>query len=144
MVFITIIESLLLLYFGYVVAYTFIFSKVPSLTEAPTTYSRFAVFILPSYKEDAVILPVARKALQQTYPQYLYSIIVIADSLQPATLRQLPIEVIEVTFDVSTKVKSLIAALRQQVKIPLIFVRMFLLLFKLKGANKEVHPYTAL
>lgn len=100
MVFITIIESLLLLYFGYVVAYTFIFSiadlfyKVPSLTEAPTTYSRFAV-VIPSYKkEDVVILSVARKALQQTYPQDL-------------------------------------------VKIPRIFVRMFLLLFKLKALTRN-------
>lgn len=51
MVFITIIESLLPLYFGYVVAYTFIFSiaglfyKVLPLTEAPTTFARFAVSI---------------------------------------------------------------------------------------------------
>lgn len=98
MVFITIIESLLLLYFGYVVAYTFIFSNaglfyIPSLTEAPTTYLRFAVFI-PSYKEDAVILSVARKALHQTDP-------------------------------------------RDLVKIPRIFVRMFLPLFKLKALTRN-------
>jgi cellulose synthase/poly-beta-1,6-N-acetylglucosamine synthase-like glycosyltransferase len=118
-VFITIIESLLLLYFGYVVAYTFIFSvaglfyKVPSL-KTSTRLSKFAVFI-PSYKEDSVIVSVAEKALQQRYPKELYSVIVIADSLQPATvqkLRQLPLRLLEVKFDVSTKVKSLIAALQ--------------------------------
>lgn len=120
MVFITIIESLLLLYFGYVAAYTFIFAvaglfyKIPS-SKSSTGFSKFAVFI-PSYREDAVILAVAEKALQQTYPKDSYTVIVIADSLQPATLqklRQLPLKVLDVKFDVSTKVKSLIAALQQ-------------------------------
>jgi len=118
-VFITILESLLLLYFGYVVAYTFIFSvaglfyKNPTFTSA-NKYLRFAVFI-PSYKEDSVILSVAEKAIQQNYPQDFYKVIVIADGLQPATiqkLKQFPIEVVEVKFEVSTKVKSLIEALK--------------------------------
>ncbi|HYG18961.1 MAG TPA: glycosyltransferase family 2 protein [Ohtaekwangia sp.] len=118
MVFITIIESLLLLYFGYVVAYTFVFSVAGLFYRSPSKssvkYSRFAVFI-PSYKEDSVILSVAEKALLQAYPKDRYTVIVIADSLQPATLeklRKLPIEVVEVKFETSTKVKSLVEALR--------------------------------
>ena len=118
MVFITILESLLLLYFGYVVAYTFVFSVAGLFYRSPSRtsvkYSRFAVFI-PSYKEDSVILSVAEKALLQTYPKDRYTVIVIADSLQPATLeklRKLPIEVVEVKFETSTKVKSLVEALR--------------------------------
>jgi cellulose synthase/poly-beta-1,6-N-acetylglucosamine synthase-like glycosyltransferase len=117
-VFITILESLLLLYFGYVVAYTFVFSVAGLFYRSPSRtsvkYSRFAVFI-PSYKEDSVILSVAEKALLQTYPKDRYTVIVIADSLQPATLeklRKLPIEVVEVKFETSTKVKSLVEALR--------------------------------
>jgi cellulose synthase/poly-beta-1,6-N-acetylglucosamine synthase-like glycosyltransferase len=120
-IFITIIESLLLLYFGYVVAYTFVFSvaglfyKVHS-KNASSKQLKFAVFI-PSYKEDSVILSVAEKALQQDYPSDLYKVIVIADSLQPETvqkLRSFPIEVEEVKFEVSTKVKSLIEALKNR------------------------------
>jgi cellulose synthase/poly-beta-1,6-N-acetylglucosamine synthase-like glycosyltransferase len=120
-IFITIIESLLLVYFGYVVAYTFVFSvaglfyKVHS-KNTPSRQSRFAVFI-PSYKEDSVILTVAEKALLQDYPKESYKVIVIADSLQPETiqkLRQFPIEVVEVKFEVSTKVKSLIEALKNR------------------------------
>lgn len=121
MIFLTIIESLLVLYFGYVVAYTFVFSlaglfyKVPS-TSSTSKLSRFAVFI-PSYKDDSVIVSVAEKALRQDYPKELYRVIVIADSLLPETLqklRQLPIEVEEVKFETSTKVKSLIEALKKR------------------------------
>lgn len=121
MVFITILESLLLLYFLYVVAYTFIFSvagifyKEPSATKS-AKFLKFVVFI-PSYKDDSVIVGVAEKALQQDYPKEHYKVVVIADSLLPETiqkLRQLPIEVEEVKFEVSTKVKSLIEALKKR------------------------------
>jgi cellulose synthase/poly-beta-1,6-N-acetylglucosamine synthase-like glycosyltransferase len=74
------------------------------------------VFI-PSYKDDSVIVSVAEKALQQDYPQDLYRVIVIADSLLPETLlklNQLPIEVEVVKFETSTKVKSLIEALKKR------------------------------
>lgn len=112
-----IIELVLWLYFLYVVSYTFVFSvaglfyrvrRVPA-----TPASRFAVFI-PAYKEDAVILDVAQQALNQDYPPNLYRVVIIADSLQQstiATLRALPIEVIEVSFESSTKVKSLAYAI---------------------------------
>jgi cellulose synthase/poly-beta-1,6-N-acetylglucosamine synthase-like glycosyltransferase len=112
------VELLLLLYFGYVVSYTLIFSVAglfyktpPAQPSAPTR--KFRVLI-PSYKEDSVILDVAKRALNQTYPATHYKVTVIADSLQPATLqalRQLPIEVVEVHFESSTKVKSLNTAL---------------------------------
>ncbi|HEY9049610.1 MAG TPA: glycosyltransferase, partial [Ohtaekwangia sp.] len=72
--------------------------------------------LIPSYKEDAVILEVARQALNQTYPAQHYDVVVIADSLQSATLellRKLPIKVVEVHFESSTKVKSLNMALSQ-------------------------------
>lgn len=80
---------------------------------------RFVVF-LPAYKEDAVIVQSAQNILAQRYPSHLFRVVVIADSLQAdtlAALRQLPLEVVEVSFEVSTKSKALHAAfsrLRQQ------------------------------
>ncbi len=70
---------------------------------------KFAVF-LPAYKEDSVILNSAAKALEQQYPEELFDVIVIADSMQPSTLvtlRAMPLKVVEVTFDVSSKARAL-------------------------------------
>lgn len=114
-----IVEALVLLYFVYVVSYTFIFSSAGLFYSNPVAtgkdHNRFAVFI-PAYKEDSVIVGVAQKALTQSYPREFYDVIIIADSLQPETilrLRELPIKVVEVKFESSTKVKSLTEALRQ-------------------------------
>lgn len=109
-----IFESLILLYFVYVVLYTTVFSIGGFFYKEPhkqtlQSYSRFCVLI-PCYKEDSVILEVAKKALDQSYSQEHYTVVVIADSLQASTLvklRELPIQVVEVKFDSSTKVKSL-------------------------------------
>ena len=107
-------EIVLLIYFGFVSSYAFIlgiaglFFRKPSPPPA-AAFRKFAVLI-PSYKEDAVIVSVAQQALQQSYPPENYDVVVIADSLQPQTvvaLKQLPIRVVEVVFDKSTKVKSL-------------------------------------
>ena len=71
-------------------------------------YRRIAV-LMPAYKEDEVILQTAKQALFQQYPSNLYSVYVIADSLKKetiATLKKLPLTVVEVSFDVSTKSKS--------------------------------------
>lgn len=70
---------------------------------------RIAIFI-PAYKEDGVIVSVARKALEQDYPQEHFTVAVIADSLQEETLaklRELPIETVVVSFEKSTKSKAL-------------------------------------
>jgi len=118
------VELLLLVYFGYVVSYTLIFSvaglfyKTPAFGKASAGkpsegYNKFLVLI-PSYKEDSVILDSAKRALEQTYPATHYKVAVVADSLQSTTLlalRQLPIDVVEVHFESSTKVKSLNTAL---------------------------------
>ena len=75
------------------------------------------VVFLPSYREDSVILESAARALEQSYPATHYDVVVIADSLQPATLeklRKLPLRVVEVVFEKSTKAKALNAALSQQ------------------------------
>jgi cellulose synthase/poly-beta-1,6-N-acetylglucosamine synthase-like glycosyltransferase len=113
------LELIVWLYFFYVTAYTFLFSTFAFLYRNPKGVSakkgKFAVFI-PSYNEDAVIVGVASHALKQTYPSSQYRVFVIADSLQPQTvqaLQGLPITVIPVVFEQSTKVKSIVYAIGQ-------------------------------
>ncbi|HTH57937.1 MAG TPA: glycosyltransferase, partial [Cyclobacteriaceae bacterium] len=114
-----IIESIVFFYFVYSVAYTAFFSIssffyiVPSIRVVRPylrhSHQRFCLFI-PAYKEDAVIVETAHHAVHQSYPRELFDVVVIADQLQPHTLsmlRQLPIQVAEVEFQQSTKVKSL-------------------------------------
>lgn len=85
---------------------------------AKTTQSKLhkiALFI-PAYKEDNVIVEVAKNALKQEYPPSFYDVIIIADSLKKNTLDQLkhlPIHVVEVAFKKSTKSKALNAAMKQ-------------------------------
>lgn len=83
------------------------------VSSTPIEEASIAVFI-PAYKEDAVIVDVAQKALGQNYKNY--KVVVIADSLQAETLEQLralPIQVVEVFFEQSTKVKALNHAMAQ-------------------------------
>jgi len=71
--------------------------------------NRFIVLI-PGYKEDLVIVDVAAQALSQDYPKEFFDVAVIADSFQPETisrLNQLPIKVIEVVFEKSSKSRAL-------------------------------------
>ena len=73
---------------------------------------RIAILV-PAYKEDRVILFTAANLLTINYPRGLFDIYIIADSFEPGTLLELaklPIHVLEVSFDNSTKVKSLNAA----------------------------------
>ncbi|MBK8881874.1 MAG: glycosyltransferase [Bacteroidales bacterium] len=72
--------------------------------------------LIPGYKEDAVICDVAKQSLSQNYPPELYDVIIIADSFLPETLlrlRELPVTLIEVHFDKSTKSKALNKAMEQ-------------------------------
>ncbi|MDR1156604.1 MAG: glycosyltransferase family 2 protein [Bacteroidales bacterium] len=72
-------------------------------------YKRIIVLI-PGYKEDSVIIDVAIDALKQEYPQDQYDVAVIADSFKESTitkLKELPIRLIEVSFENSTKAKAL-------------------------------------
>ena len=77
---------------------------------APDVFKRRVAVLVPAYKEDGIILSTARNLLQQDYPADRYHVFIIADSFQPETvaeLRQLPLTVMEVAFDKSTKTKSL-------------------------------------
>lgn len=120
--FIQLTATILLAYTGLVVLYLLFFALAGRLRQHKhniDSYSpsnkRIAV-LLPAYREDAVILESARQALRQTYPTAMYDVVVIADSLRAdtlQTLRNLPIRVIEVVFEKSTKAKALNTALQQ-------------------------------
>ncbi len=115
---IIVLLSPVLIYFAYAVGAQLLLAiaghwRRPPVLRQPAGFKRFAVLI-PAYREDAVIVNVARQALRQQYPSNLYEVVVIADSLQASTLhalRRMPIRVIEVGFEKSTKSKALRRAL---------------------------------
>ena len=119
-IFLQVVETVFTAYFIYVAGYNFVLSVAGLFyrgrNAAKAEYiSTLAVFI-PAYKEDNVIVGVAKKALMQDYPAGRFRVVVIADSLRDDTLaklRALPIDVVEVSFDQSTKVKALNVALEQ-------------------------------
>ncbi|MEQ9415109.1 MAG: glycosyltransferase family 2 protein [Cyclobacteriaceae bacterium] len=116
------IEILVFTYFLWVVLYNLFLSiaalfyrnpKFLKTVTSPQPLNRIAVFI-PSYKEDSVIVNVAKHALKQDYPKSKYDVIVIADSLKESTIKELNelnITLHVVQFEKSTKVKSLNSAL---------------------------------
>lgn len=120
MIILLIIQILLVSYLGFSSIYIFIFSfaSLFPIRKRKTINSemrKYAVMI-PGYKEDQVIIEVAEDALKQDYPKEKYDVIVIADSFQEETLKRLkklPIQVIEVSFELSTKSKALNVAMAQ-------------------------------
>lgn len=110
------IEYILFIYLALSAIYIFIFAfagklyslKKPNL-QKQKKQSKFAVLI-PGYKEDNVICEVAEQALKQDYPKELFDIVIIADSFLPETLtklKKMPIILVEVVFEKSTKSKAL-------------------------------------
>lgn len=120
MILFRIISILLFLYIGFNVLYVLIFS-IAGLTRKQPKYSAVVhkkkfVILIPSYREDQIILETARQVIAQDYPKSLFDVVVIADQLQQQTLSllsQLPIRLIKVSFEKSTKAKSLKYALQQ-------------------------------
>jgi cellulose synthase/poly-beta-1,6-N-acetylglucosamine synthase-like glycosyltransferase len=109
-----IIEFILLSYFGYVSLYSFILSFAglfyKGIKAPEATMLRKIAVLIPAYKEDQVIPGVAAEALEQNYPSDFFDVVVIADSLKDSTLQKLkalPVKVVEVSFEKSTKVKAL-------------------------------------
>ena len=122
MLIVTLLAAILFGYTTLVVVYLLFFAvagrlrKVEGLVPLATDTHRRIAVLIPAYKEDAVILESAQHGLNQEYPSSLYDLVVIADSLRTetiVTLRKLPIQVIEVSFDKSTKAKALNVALEQ-------------------------------
>lgn len=111
---INILEILVLIYFGFAAIYILIFSFAGIFPrknrQRPNPKHRKFAVLIPGYKEDSVIVEVAEDALKQDYPKEKFDVVVIADSFKTETiekLKQLPIKVIEVVFEQSTKSKAL-------------------------------------
>ncbi|UII77097.1 glycosyltransferase family 2 protein [Flagellimonas sp. HMM57] len=113
------LEILLFGYFGFASVYIFIFSlaglfKRKKQDKSSNEQRRFAVLI-PGYKEDNVIVEVAKKALEQSYSKDFFEVIIIADSFHKSTLEaleKLPVTIVEVSFEKSTKSKALNRAMK--------------------------------
>ena len=95
---------------GLPVLYLFVFalfSTRKSMDDYPQAKRRRKfVTLIPAYKSDAVIVRTAQAALRQEYPAQLHEVVVIADRLKPQTLaelRTLPIRVLEVSFENSSR-----------------------------------------
>ena len=70
--------------------------------------------LIPGYREDEVIVEVAKDALNQAYGTENYDVVIIADGFKEETLKklkQLDVIVIKVDLAVSTKSRALNAAL---------------------------------
>jgi cellulose synthase/poly-beta-1,6-N-acetylglucosamine synthase-like glycosyltransferase len=120
MIIVHLLTFLLFIYLLVTIPYLFIlavagrFGKLKTYSTHPRK-ARIAV-IIPSYKEDNVIVDTATRALQQDYPSEKYTVTVIADQLGPETIRQLksmPLNLVEVRWEKSMKAKSLNAAFSQ-------------------------------
>nr|WP_129733748.1 glycosyltransferase [Parabacteroides goldsteinii] len=76
---------------------------------------RIAILI-PAYKEDRVIMECVASCMNQNYPTDKYDIVVISDRMKEGTdqiLSSLPIELVNVHFENSTKAKALNFAMDQ-------------------------------
>ena len=115
-----IIQTVLLVLLSLATAYILVFALAGLFYKekpygTPGRFRKVAVLI-PGYKEDAVIVEVATAALKQQYPQGLFDVVIIADSFQPYTiekLKSIPVKLIEVSFEKSTKSKALNKAMEQ-------------------------------
>lgn len=115
----TIIEWILFAYLAGCVLYNLVLSvagriarkrKIPH--EGTDQFCRIAILI-PAYKEDSIILSTVKSYNRLRYPATQFEVVVIADSLQKETVARLAstgARVLPVSFDKSTKAKSLNAA----------------------------------
>ncbi len=114
------IEIILMIYMGGTALYLLFFA-IASLfpikqKKADHIETLRFVVLIPCYREDEVILEVARDALEQRYPADKFDVVIVADAFEEATihaLKKLPLQVMGVRFEVSTKTRATNYALRQ-------------------------------
>ena len=110
----TSIEYLIFFILSVNILYLLVFSmasRYPSKS-SKTSASVFKriVILIPAYKEDQVIMECVNSCLTQDYPHQKYDIIVISDQMKDTTislLKTLPLKLINVFFQNSTKTKAL-------------------------------------
>lgn len=99
--------------FIFAVASKFYKSNIFNATYLPL--KKIAVLV-PAYKEDQIIISTAQNLLSQDYPSQLFDVYIIADSFKNTTIDQLtmlPVNVVKVAFENSSKTKSLNECFRQ-------------------------------
>jgi len=115
------LEVLVYLYFAFATLYLFVFAfagifKSKRKNRAHENKKRKMIVLIPGYREDEVIVDVAKEALNQDYGTENYEVAIIADGFQPETIQklsQLQVKVFEVKLEFSTKSRALNAALDQ-------------------------------
>lgn len=112
------INWILLVVLGFPAIYMFFFALCSKFFNAGQRVkgkrTRRFIILIPAYKSDSCILGTALSAKSQCYPTNNFRVIVLSDSMQPETvemLRKNDIEVLEVSFETSSKAKSLQAAM---------------------------------
>jgi cellulose synthase/poly-beta-1,6-N-acetylglucosamine synthase-like glycosyltransferase len=116
MIIVYILFGLLFIYIAVSVCYLLVLAIVGRFGRLPQYHinaekKRIAV-IIPSYKEDNIIVDTATKASAHNYPKDKFTVLVVADKLKPETvaaLRQIPVQVLEV--DANMKSRSVNAAM---------------------------------
>lgn len=116
-----ILYGLITLYTAFSILYIFLFAIPGALIRRKqhatnsVPINLFAILV-PGYKEDEVIISTARNLLKIDYPKTHFEIFIIADSFAETTLsklKEMGVEVLEVSFKVSTKAKALNKAFEQ-------------------------------
>jgi len=120
LILLNIVQIIILIGLGLSTLYIFLFSLFGLFYRQPrypkVTRIRKIAVLIPGYKEDEVIVEVASEALNQNYPGEFFDVIIIADSFLPETIEQLkklPIKIIKVSFEKSTKSKALNKAMEE-------------------------------
>lgn len=115
-----IIEFFFFVYLAFTDIYLFLFALAgifPLKRKNSTPGKKRKILVLiPGYREDAVIIGVAKEALRQDYGTENYDVVIIADGFKPetiTTLKKLHTRVIVVKLEYSTKSRALNAALSQ-------------------------------
>jgi cellulose synthase/poly-beta-1,6-N-acetylglucosamine synthase-like glycosyltransferase len=109
-----IIFYFLFFYLGVSTLYFFI-AAIAGKIRRPVRYSTHAdkkriAVLIPSYKEDEIIVNTATKAKHHNYPSSRFEVFVAAHHLKKQTiqmLRAIPVQVLEVEFEIGSKARSL-------------------------------------
>ena len=117
---INILQFILFVYFGFTIIMLLVFSIASIFPYNPlqnpdAPVKKIAVFI-PAYREDEVIIEVAKHSLEHDYPKDKYDVIIIADTFNESTLnklKELDVIVFAKNFEISTKSRALNFALNQ-------------------------------
>lgn len=112
--------TVFIIYLTFAVAYVLFFAIASKFQRKNTVTSQGNkdvnfLFMIPAYKEDAVIIETAKNVLSQSDLGAFDEVVVIADKLSKDTIKQLEalkVTVIEVFFEKSTKAKSINRAMK--------------------------------